>query len=534
MAKKKKKANKSSVKPMSDKRFISEKARTFPVYGCYVVDDWQNDGLTNVIVARDRGGDNLCFGMFLCDTWCMGVKGACGRVSISKDDFKREVLGSAPKFKECDYTYAHNLVYGAEAFAADAGIDPHPDFDLWGKILEEDTEDIPLVEIEFGDKGKYHLIAERGSREALYARALKERLGDDFIFDIGYGTGVFDPGKIDDFDDDSDAEYDDDDDFDTEYDDDDDAPYSGLGNLFGENAPESIEELLERMVDGFKMNQEEDNRHPMEVYSYQHPSYPDRLELKHKFIADEFRKPTNGLSLPTKVINRILALPEDEVVDDISRIIMYTIGKTWKAIDEDTLEWTGDYTLIHSLAFLTQIGDEAGLEAVMEVTRQNNAFREFHMGDADCMIIPNAIYATGRNRTDVLEDFLKHPGYEGYAKGFVSDALSFIATEEPARRGEIIEIYRRYLNFMQENIPSQNGCSGYVAGFIMSCLIDLKAEELLPEIKRLYDSGYVNLNICGSYDMVEEDIKSDKDMSEKYDFTDIKDLYSRLQEVFGH
>lgn len=87
---------------------------------------------------------------------------------------------------------------------------------------------------------------------------------------------------------------------------------------------------------------------------------------------------------------------------------------------------------------------------------------------------------------------------------------------------------------MQENIPSQNGCSGYVAGTIMSNLIDLKATELLPEIKRLHDSGYVNLNICGSFEDVENEIKSNKTTLDKFDFTDIRDLYARLQRTFKH
>ena len=125
-----------------------------------------------------------------------------------------------------------------------------------------------------------------------------------------------------------------------------------------------------------------------------------------------------------------------------------------------------------------------------------------------------------------------HPGYDGFAKDFVSDAICLIGIKEPNRRDEVIEIYRRYLNFMQENIPLQNGCSGYVAGSIMSDLIDLKANELLPEIKKLHDYGYVNLNICGSYEDVEDEINSNRDTWREFEFTDIKAFYKELQRVF--
>lgn len=87
---------------------------------------------------------------------------------------------------------------------------------------------------------------------------------------------------------------------------------------------------------------------------------------------------------------------------------------------------------------------------------------------------------------------------------------------------------------MQTNIPAQNGCSGYVAGTIMSNLIDLKATELLPEIKRLHDSGYVNLNVCGTFEDVENGIKSNRDTLDKFDFRGIKELYARLQQAFKH
>lgn len=521
MAKKKKKAKGNASKPMSDKRFISEKARSLPLYGCYVTEEWEQNGMAHVIVARERGNGNLCVGMFLCDTWCLGVKDTYGNVNITKEDFTRDILNSTMNFKECDYIFAHNLIYGAEVFAADAGIDPHTGFALWSHILEEDTDDIPLIEMEFGDHGKYHLTAERGSKESLYAESLKQRLGEDFIFDIGYGPGVLK--------DEYDYDYDD---LDEDYDEDED--FKEFERLLTENTSESMEELLLRMSDGFKHTQEEDRRHPDEIYSYQHPSYPDRLEIKHKFIAEEFRNPANALALPTKVIDRILALPKDEVVGDISNIVMYTIGKTWMAIDEDELEWNQEDTILHSLAFLTQLGDEAGFEAVMEVMRQNDDFRQFHLGDSDGMILANAIYATGRNRSDRLEEFLMHPGYDGYAKGFVSDAIAMIGIEEPQRRDEVIGIYRRYLNFMQENMPSQNGCSGYVAGAIMSNLIDLKAKELLSEIKKLHDSGYVNLNICGPYESVENEINSNSEIRNQYDFTDIKNLYKQLQRAFKH
>lgn len=510
MAKKKKKSKSSGSKPLSDKRFLAEKARFLPIYACYVTDEWEKAGEAQVVVARERPNGNLCVGIFLCDAWCLGVKDVFGAVNITKEDFQKRVLDRNDLLKECDYVYAHNLIYGSEAFAAEVDIKPTPEFARWSRVLEEDTDDVPLIEIEFGDHGKYHLVAKAGSKDALYAHRLKQKLGDDFTYEIGYGSDIFRDDDNDNY------EYNDD--------------YSDFGE--GDFEPKSMADLLRKASDGFSKAKAEDCRHPEEVYSYIRPEYPDKLEIKHEFIAEEFQKPSNSPVLPTEIIDRILALPKDEVVRDINNIVMFTIGKTWKPIDEDAKEWNNDDTIVHSLAFLAQLGDADGANAVLEVLRQDNAFHEFHLSDVASMILPQALYATAKDNPEIILEFLQTPGYDGYAKSYASEALSFIAMEQPERRDEIIGIYRQYLNFMQENMPTHKGCSGYVAASVVSDLIDLKAKELLPEIKKLHDSGYVNLNVCGSYEKVEREINSDKAPLAEFDFKDIKDFYLMMERTF--
>ena len=271
MAKKKKKSNgNGGAKPISDRQFLREKAKTLPIHECYVTDGWETTGEAMVVVTRERPSGNLCVAAFLCDTWCMGVKDVFGNVNMTKEDFKEEILDRNRSLRDCNYVYAHNLIYGAEAFAADADIESAPEFELWSNVLEEDTDDVPLVEFEFGDHGKYHLVALPGSREALQASVLKTRLGDDFICEIV----DYRPKSIDDYLDDEEFEYDDDD-----LDDDDRTDEETLSPM----------SLLKTLSEGMAEVSAEDKRHPDEPYTYQHPDYPDRLDIKHKFIADEFR-----------------------------------------------------------------------------------------------------------------------------------------------------------------------------------------------------------------------------------------------------
>lgn len=42
------------------------------------------------------------------------------------------------------------MIFGAIAFAEEAGITPSNSFELTQYLLEEDTEDVPLIEYDYG------------------------------------------------------------------------------------------------------------------------------------------------------------------------------------------------------------------------------------------------------------------------------------------------------------------------------------------------------------------------------------------------
>lgn len=294
-----------------------------------------------------------------------------------------------------------------------------------------------------------------------------------------------------------------------------------------------MEEVMD-FCGGFGDFLAEENRLPEETYSYLYPEYPHELDIRHPRLYEEIQKPENAPALADDAIAWILSLPQEEVAEDLSRIIMYEIGRTLKAMEKKRNLFD---TIIHCLALLTQIGRPEGFEAAIEVARQNGDFIwaiDFQFGDTVNMILPHALYATGNGQTDILEEFLMHPGYETDHKGYVAQALAFIAMEMQDRRDEILGIFRRYISFMRKNIPEAHGCSGSVAGQVIRCLTDIKAIELLPEIKQLFDLGFVNRNKCGSYEKIESELTSDRPPRSRYDFTGIKDFYARVKAELHH
>lgn len=476
MVKKKSKGKAQQQKSLSPERYMREKVRNLPIGKCYIAPpDWQESGMVHVVITRVRPNGNLVMASFLVDTFCLGVKDAGYHENIDVDKFE-EYLDSYRKtmgLKEISYNEAHNLIYGAIAFAEEGGIQPTKEFDVAGYILEEDTDDVPLIEYEFGKNGKHLLIVNPDRKEMPYFNILKKNLGDDFEYVLPIGS-----------------EYED------KYEEDD------------------IEE---------------------EEYSYQYPDYPEVLSVKNRFIADELLSTDNYDSLPPDTIDRILALDPDEAAEDIGNIVMYVIGRTYKGINDNTIGEPTEGAILHSLILLAHIDSDKGLDVVLEIMRQNSKFYDYHMGDIAPEVVRPALYVAGRNKVSVIEEYLNQPGLDSFMRSLAVEVLPMIIVNHPERRGEIIEVLRRILKGMVEKLPRREACDGVFAGFLMSYLIDIKAKELVPEIKDVFATNCVDSTIAGHCDDVIMDIESGNGVfaTDKYTIPDAHEQYENLRKLLG-
>src|SRR5437868_15054535 len=62
----------TSLSPQS----IIRRARDFPVFECLISDNWQKDdmGLVEILLARRQPDGDICFGTYLVDKYCLGLK----------------------------------------------------------------------------------------------------------------------------------------------------------------------------------------------------------------------------------------------------------------------------------------------------------------------------------------------------------------------------------------------------------------------------------------------------------------------------
>ncbi|MBO7102159.1 MAG: DUF1186 domain-containing protein, partial [Bacteroidaceae bacterium] len=358
---------------------------------------------------------------------------------------------------------------GAIAFAEEAGIKPDKSFNLTQYMLEEDTDEVPLIEYEYGRNGKHFLVAKNKLEASRYLPSMKAHLGDNFDVSIG--------------------EFDDFDDFDEE--EDDDEPYT----------------LIETQ------------------YTYQHPHYPQVLNVENQWIVPELCDPKNAIAPDDNLIDRILALPHDSLRRDLENLILYYIGLTCDHVpDEDSEDFNG--VIGTSVMLLAEVGNEdSSLDVVLEVLRQSPEFYDYHICDSGDDTCVATIYKLGQHKLDKLMAFAKEEGLYSLSKSCVLSAVSQIAYYQPKRRDEVIEWFREIIQFALEKLPNPQFFDSDLLGDIINELTEIRAKELLKEIRALFDTGYVETFFTRNYKEVEEDILNPEYTSDNFCLLDIHERF---------
>jgi hypothetical protein len=136
------------------KNYVVKSGRSLPIISCKMN---ETAGLNSFVITRQIPNGNFIVGSYMVDVYCLGLKNTMYKININREeyeDFMDHLEYSLSGLEDCDYAIAHNWIYGGIAYAEDLGFKPNADFNISKYILEDDTEDIPLIEFEFGHNGK--------------------------------------------------------------------------------------------------------------------------------------------------------------------------------------------------------------------------------------------------------------------------------------------------------------------------------------------------------------------------------------------
>ena len=159
---------------------IRTRARNLTIHQCYINKDWEESQKAIILIFRKHTNGNLTLGKFLIDLNLFGVKD-CSYMFNESPLLKDEMLEKGGDFWiECDYNLVHNIIYAGLEFAEDYGFAPHKNFKTAQYILEEDTDDIPIIDVPLGDGGMPVLEVPDGETGQHEMSILNKTAGADY------------------------------------------------------------------------------------------------------------------------------------------------------------------------------------------------------------------------------------------------------------------------------------------------------------------------------------------------------------------
>lgn len=152
-----KKSQGKVIQMLSPENYIRKKTRSLPIFECMVNAEWEEGKLADIVVARQHTNGNITAGLYHVDLACLGVKDTAYFFNIPLSEYRKKFevfMNMEDSFEKIDYVLAHNIIHAGLEFADEYEFKPHKDFtSITQYILDEDTDDIPLIEIECGVDG---------------------------------------------------------------------------------------------------------------------------------------------------------------------------------------------------------------------------------------------------------------------------------------------------------------------------------------------------------------------------------------------
>lgn len=161
---------------------IVRRSHEFPVLECLISKDWQKDdpGLVQILLARKQPDGDICFGTYLVDKLCLGLKNTFANAGFSRTRYENEVrdpMSRRTVLVECPLELAHQMIYASIDYAAQFGFTPQKDFALSQYVLVPRGELEEPYKLTFGRDGKPFYMAGPHDNAARILRQLEKNPG---------------------------------------------------------------------------------------------------------------------------------------------------------------------------------------------------------------------------------------------------------------------------------------------------------------------------------------------------------------------
>ncbi|MBU1822592.1 MAG: DUF1186 domain-containing protein [Bacteroidetes bacterium] len=213
--------------------------------------------------------------------------------------------------------------------------------------------------------------------------------------------------------------------------------------------------------------------------------------------------------IPYSKIETILALPRKTLIEDLEAVLEDGIRRFayWNDI-----EWgfkTHSF-VDHAIMLLGELRAYESLPGILNQLRQGDEYNEFWFSDWIDDVFQTPMYHLGRERMDVLRDFVLEPRIEAHCKNQASKPLMLMAVLEPERRQEIVAWYEEVIRYFLDHEDQEDLLDTDFLAFLIGDISDAGLDELKPVAKEVYDRDLASLGILGEWEDVDVSFEEKK------------------------
>lgn len=159
---------------------------------------------------------------------------------------------------------------------------------------------------------------------------------------------------------------------------------------------------------------------------------------------------------------------------------------------EGDLAWAGS---VHAWRALGQLGAQTAVGPLLDcLAERDEEDDDWYLDE-----IPQVMALIGPEAIAPVAEYLADQDNPEFPRVCTASCLSAIPRQHPEFRERCVEALRRQLAEADRNGETVNA-------FVVSALVDLKAAEAGPEIKRAYVRNLVDPTICGDWTKVRNDL----------------------------
>lgn len=238
----------------------------------------------------------------------------------------------------------------------------------------------------------------------------------------------------------------------------------------------------------------------------------------------------SGYDIEPEIITEILALPRESLIEDLRKLLTDSLKRfRYFKENEDLLI----YFPIHAMILGMELKAKELLPDILLMLRQEKNFLDFWLAELMDDYLWEVLFYLAKDDPGLLADFMKLPNVDTFAKYEVSITLKQIAFHHPEKRNVILEIYRDLIKYFIANKSDENILDHFVIENIITSVVQLRAGDLLEQIREVFDNELYISFFSDEFDVVTKKISEPLNDSDKRRLhQDIYSLYDELYENY--